>query len=85
MILFRDARPLYLKSSPNMQSPVTPYSVWGWQIDPLGLRITANTLYDCYKKTLFVVEKDSELPIKWKNIRCFHSGADDKIVGEMMI
>ena len=29
---------------------------WGWQIDPLGLRITANTLYDRYQKPLFVVE-----------------------------
>ncbi|MBQ7064780.1 MAG: 6-phospho-beta-glucosidase [Firmicutes bacterium] len=29
---------------------------WGWQIDPLGLRVTANTLYDRYQKPLFVVE-----------------------------
>ena len=29
---------------------------WGWQIDPLGLRVTANTLYDRYMKPLFVVE-----------------------------
>ena len=38
---------------------VNPYlknTEWGWQIDPLGLRITANTLYDRYMKPLFVVE-----------------------------
>ena len=29
---------------------------WGWQIDPLGLRITLNYLYDCYQKPLFIVE-----------------------------
>lgn len=29
---------------------------WGWQIDPLGLRVTVNTLYDRYQKPLFVVE-----------------------------
>ena len=38
---------------------VNPYlkaSEWGWQIDPLGLRVTCNTLYDRYEKPLFVVE-----------------------------
>lgn len=41
------------------RSVVNPYlksSEWGWQIDPLGLRVTANTLYDRYQKPLFVVE-----------------------------
>ncbi len=31
-------------------------SEWGWQIDPLGFRITINRLYDRYKLPLFVVE-----------------------------
>lgn len=31
-------------------------SEWGWQIDPLGFRITMNELYDRYQKPLFVVE-----------------------------
>ena len=31
-------------------------SEWGWQIDPLGLRTTMNTLYDRYQKPLFIVE-----------------------------
>lgn len=38
---------------------VNPYlkaSDWGWQIDPLGLRLTLNILYDRYQKPLFIVE-----------------------------
>lgn len=29
---------------------------WGWQIDPQGLRIALNTLWDRYRKPLFIVE-----------------------------
>ena len=29
---------------------------WGWGIDPLGLRITMNMMYDRYPKPLFLVE-----------------------------
>lgn len=42
-----------------MASAKNPYlkaSEWGWQIDPLGLRMTLNTLYDRYQKPLFIVE-----------------------------
>lgn len=42
-----------------MSSLVNPYlkaSEWGWQIDPKGLRITLNDLYDRYQKPLFIVE-----------------------------
>ncbi|MBQ6333795.1 MAG: 6-phospho-beta-glucosidase [Erysipelotrichaceae bacterium] len=42
-----------------MKAVVNPYlkaSEWGWQIDPLGLRLTCNTLYDRYEKPLFIVE-----------------------------
>ncbi|MDR2070467.1 MAG: family 1 glycosylhydrolase, partial [Treponema sp.] len=31
-------------------------SEWGWQIDPMGLRIALNFLYDRYQKPLFIVE-----------------------------
>ncbi len=31
-------------------------SEWGWQIDPLGIRIVSNVLYDRYQIPLFVVE-----------------------------
>jgi len=31
-------------------------SEWGWQIDPLGLRLTLNTIWDRYQKPMFIVE-----------------------------
>ena len=37
-------------------NPYLPSSEWGWQIDPLGLRVTLNVLYDRYQKPLFIVE-----------------------------
>lgn len=43
--LFRTLKNPYLKSTE-----------WGWPIDPLGLRITLNSLYDRYQKPLFIVE-----------------------------
>lgn len=38
---------------------VNPYlksTEWGWQIDPVGLRILTNRMYDRYQKPLFIVE-----------------------------
>lgn len=40
----------------SVANPFLAKSEWGWTIDPLGLRITANQLYDRYQKPLFVVE-----------------------------
>lgn len=40
----------------SIKNPYLKASQWGWQIDPMGLRITLNTLYDRYKKSLFIVE-----------------------------
>ena len=40
-------------SEPN---PYLKSSDWGWQIDPVGLRITLNKLYDRYQVPLFIVE-----------------------------
>jgi len=40
----------------TLKNPYLTTSEWGWQIDPLGLRITMNTLYDRYQKPLFIVE-----------------------------
>ncbi|MGL5435041.1 MAG: 6-phospho-beta-glucosidase [Lachnospiraceae bacterium] len=40
----------------SIKNPHLESSQWGWQIDPLGLRITLNTLYDRYQKPLFIVE-----------------------------
>lgn len=40
----------------SVKNPYLKASDWGWQIDPLGLRITLNSLYDRYQKPLFIVE-----------------------------
>lgn len=40
----------------TLRNPYLKASEWGWQIDPLGLRITLNSLYDRYQKPLFIVE-----------------------------
>ena len=40
-------------SEPN---PYLEASDWGWQIDPVGLRITLNKLYDRYQVPIMVVE-----------------------------
>ncbi|MCF0114503.1 MAG: 6-phospho-beta-glucosidase, partial [Erysipelotrichaceae bacterium] len=40
----------------SVKNPYLKSSDWGWQIDPLGLRITLNYLYDRYQKPLFIVE-----------------------------
>jgi 6-phospho-beta-glucosidase len=40
----------------SVKNPYLSYSEWGWSIDPLGLRITMNQLYDRYQKPLFIVE-----------------------------
>lgn len=40
----------------GVKNPHLKASDWGWQIDPLGLRITMNDLYDRYQKPLFIVE-----------------------------
>ena len=40
----------------TVRNPYLKASEWGWQIDPDGLRITCNSLYDRYQKPLFIVE-----------------------------
>ena len=40
----------------GVKNPYLPSSDWGWQIDPVGLRISLIELYDRYRKPLFVVE-----------------------------
>lgn len=40
----------------SAKNPYLTESEWGWQIDPQGLRITLNSLYDRYQKPLFIVE-----------------------------
>ncbi|MGX4686095.1 glycoside hydrolase family 1 protein [Vagococcus sp. JNUCC 83] len=40
----------------GVPNPYLDASEWGWQIDPLGLRIYLNQLYDRYQKPVFIVE-----------------------------
>ena len=40
----------------SLKNPYLESSDWGWQIDPLGLRITLNTIWDRYQKPMFIVE-----------------------------
>lgn len=42
---------LSMVPNPHLKS-----SEWGWQVDPEGLRIILNELYDRYQKPLFIVE-----------------------------
>lgn len=43
----------HLKTSEN---PYLKNSEWGWTIDPIGLRITLNEIYDRYQKPMIIVE-----------------------------
>lgn len=40
----------------TLKNPYLKTSEWGWAIDPLGLRITLNRLYDMYQLPIFIVE-----------------------------
>ncbi|RFA07170.1 beta-glucosidase [Subtercola boreus] len=40
----------------GVKNPFLESSEWGWQIDPVGLRVSLIDLYDRYGKPLFIVE-----------------------------
>ncbi|MCR6105897.1 6-phospho-beta-glucosidase [Salipaludibacillus agaradhaerens] len=40
----------------GIKNPYLEASDWGWQIDPKGMRLTLNKLYDRYQVPLFIVE-----------------------------
>ena len=40
----------------GVRNPLLPASEWGWQIDPIGLRIVLNQFWDRWQKPLFIVE-----------------------------
>ncbi|WP_333684730.1 family 1 glycosylhydrolase [Enterocloster lavalensis] len=40
----------------GVKNPYLTSSEWGWQTDPIGLRISLVELYDRYRKPLFIVE-----------------------------
>lgn len=39
-----------------VKNPYLQATDWGWPIDPVGLRVALNQLYDRYQKPLFIVE-----------------------------
>lgn len=53
-------------ASRGISNPYLKKTEWDWAIDPLGLRITMNEIYDRYQKPLFIVENGI--------------GADDKVL-----
>lgn len=40
----------------GVKNPYLKSSEWGWQVDPQGLRVVLNVLYDRYQVPLFIVE-----------------------------
>ncbi|HBX81689.1 MAG: glycoside hydrolase family 1 protein [Propionibacteriaceae bacterium] len=40
----------------GVKNPTLPESEWGWQIDPIGLRVILNQFWDRWHKPLFIVE-----------------------------
>lgn len=40
----------------GVANPTLPYSEWGWQIDPQGLRVVLNQFWDRWQIPLFIVE-----------------------------
>lgn len=40
----------------GLKNPHLKSTEWGWQIDPIGLRIALNKLYELYEVPLFIVE-----------------------------
>lgn len=40
----------------TIKNPYLEETDWGWQIDPVGLRLSLNELYDRYQLPLFIVE-----------------------------
>ena len=49
-----------------VKNPYLKASEWGWAIDPVGLRVTLNTIYDRYEKPMFIVENGLARWIPWK-------------------
>ena len=40
----------------GVRNPTLPESEWGWQIDPIGLRVVLNQFWERWGKPLFIVE-----------------------------
>lgn len=70
---------LYTKGDGNiiggLQNPYLESSDWGWQIDPVGLRIVLNNYYARYQIPLFIVENG----LGAKDVLTEVSDGDDRI------
>ena len=59
-VVFSTDKSIIEKSDGNLggglKNPFLESSEWGWEIDPVGLRIALNNLYDRYQKPLMIVE-----------------------------
>lgn len=51
----------------GLKNPYLESSQWGWQIDPIGLRIALNKLYDTYRVPIFIVENGIGVKEKLEN------------------
>ena len=40
----------------STKNPYLKANEWGWQIDPVGIRISMNKIYDRYKKPVMITE-----------------------------
>ncbi len=60
MSMVASTDPNYEKTGGNLVSgnrnPYLKKSAWGWQIDPIGLRISLNDMYDRYQLPIFIAE-----------------------------
>ncbi len=56
----------------GVKNPYLPSTEWGWQIDPVGLKISLIELYDRYKKPLIIVENGMGAVDKVENDGSIH-------------
>ncbi|WP_156855237.1 glycoside hydrolase family 1 protein [Oceanobacillus sp. AG] len=56
----------------GVKNPYLPSTDWGWQIDPIGLKISLIELYDRYKKPLLIVENGMGAVDKVENDGSIH-------------
>ena len=61
----------------TMENPYLKATKWGWAIDPLGLRISLNRLYDRYQIPLMIVENGFGAYDKFEQDGMIHD--DDRI------
>lgn len=62
----------------TMENPYLEATRWGWAVDPLGLRISLNRLYDRYHVPLMIVENGFGAYDKFEEDGMIHD--DDRIV-----